>query len=125
MPSLAPGDALFQADDLGDWMGRTVTDSKAVAVEKVVWGWLKPVLGLSERPSPVPDEVYSWAIELGAIAHENPAGMSSRQLGTAMQAFSSERRNAILEEAAGGTATSTATPRGSFPAAGCYPDPAF
>ena len=73
--------ALFEPQDLSNWLGKTVADEKATSIEKVVWGWLKPQLGATERPDPVPDEVFSWAIELAAIAYENPTGLSARQLG--------------------------------------------
>lgn len=115
---------LFVAADLSDWLGRAVTEPRAEIVESVVWGWLKPALGVSDRPNPVPDEVFSWAIELAAIAHENPSGLSSKQLGPASQSFSLERRNEILEGArAGWTGGDAAlSPRGSFPPAIPYPD---
>lgn len=117
---------LFSARDLADWLGRSVAYEKAASIEKVVWGWLKPALGADTRPQPVPAEVFSWAIELAAIAHENPAGLSSRQLGTSQQSFSLERREQILREVEAGTATITSrVPRGKFPPARAYPDPAW
>jgi hypothetical protein len=115
---------LFFPEELRLQLGAATIDSdRAEVAERVVWGWLKPVLGLTERPYPVPDEVFSWAIELGAIAHENPAGLSSKQLGPAQQAFSMERRREILADAAGGgSSTAALSPRGSFPDALSYPD---
>lgn len=129
MPIPAPNPptaVLFTADDLTGWLGRTVTASRAAAVERVVWGWLKLALGLSDRPEPVPAEVFSWAVELGAIAHENPSGLSSEQLGPAQRAFSAERRAEILAAAEfGGSSATGLQPQGSFPPAPRYPDPAF
>lgn len=117
---------LFDAADLGDWLHCTVTDEAAIAAERVVWGWLKPVLGLTERPTPVSEELFSWAIELGGIAHENPDGKSYYQLADERTGYSAERRQQILEEAAtGGIAPGgVAKPVGSFPKAQCWPDPA-
>lgn len=117
---------IFSSNELGEWLGRDVTETKARSIERVVWGWLKGPLGLAARPDPVPDEVFSWAIELGAIAHENPAGLSSRQLGSSQRAFSLERRNEILEMARGGVpgTVTVPSPSGSFPTALDYPDPA-
>lgn len=119
--------ALFTADDLGDFLQVDVSTTAAAAVERVVWGWLKVPLGLSERPDPVPDEVFSWAVELGAIAHENPAGLAAYQLGGERSQFSVERRREILDAAASGGGIGTSggglRPRGSFPAASCWPDP--
>lgn len=118
---------LFDADDLTNWLGRStpITDTKAIVVEQVVWGWLTTVLGVATRPEPVTASVFSWALELGGIAHENPAGLSVEQLGPAQRQFSAERRGEILAEAAAGGSTSVGSPRGSFPPARCYPDPAW
>lgn len=114
---------LFVSADLSNWLGKAVTEPRAEIVESVVWGWLKPALGASERPNPVPDEVFSWAIELAAIAHENPAGLSARSLGPFSEQFSSERRDEILESvAAANPAADALSPRGSFPTALPYPD---
>lgn len=116
---------LFGEYELTQWLGYEVSAERASWVEQVVWGWLKPVLGLDSRPDPVPPEVFSWAIELGAIGHENPSGLSSEQLGPALRNFSSERRAEILQLAAdGGSTKASLTPVGSFPPATCYPDPA-
>jgi hypothetical protein len=118
---------LFSADELGDFLHCSVTVAAATSVERVVWGWLKPVLGLTERPDPVSEELFSWAIELGAIAHENPSGLSRYQLADEMQWYSAERRNQILDEAgSGGTPGGVPKPRGNFPTEECpsWPDPA-
>lgn len=121
--------ALFDTDKLTQWLGFVVTEERAVVVEQVVWGWLRPILAADARPDPVPPELFSWALELGAIAHENPAGLSSKQFGDVAEAYSAERRDEILEAVAesalgSGGATSRLSPRGSFPPARCYPDPA-
>ena len=124
----APDHPLFTADELTHWLGELVGDvvvetDHAVMLERVVWGWLKPVLKLAERPDPLPDEVFAWAIELAAIAHQNPAGLNSAQLGDRQQNFSAERRTAILAEAAA-TGSPAPKPRGRFGKAKPYPDPA-
>lgn len=116
---------LFTAGELGDWLGIMVSDARATVAERVVWGWLQPVLGAEDRPDEISDQLFSWAIELGAIAHENPAGLSSQQLGTSQRGFSSERRTEILADVAGEGSSGGLRPRGSFPAACAYPDPAY
>lgn len=123
-----PTTELFTAAELGNLLGTTVSAERHTQVERIVWGWLRPALKAEDRPDPVTPEVYAWALELGAIAHENPAGLSSQQLGSSQRAFSSERRAEILSDAAAGgssSATSTPPPRGSFPAARAYPDGAW
>lgn len=119
---------LFTPTDLTDHLGSPspISTERAQSAERLVWGWLKPILGLTDRPFPVPDEVFSWAIELGGIAHENPTGLTSKQLGPGQQHFSLERRTEILREALlGGLPTSSPAPVGCFPAPLAYPDPAF
>lgn len=128
MPIPTPDTRLFTASDLTTWLRKQspISEESAAMTEQVVWGWLKPALGLPDRPSPVPAEVFSWAIELGAIAHENPAGLSSQQLGNSQKQFSAERREQILERAGRGTETSSGlSPRGNFPSAPAYPDSAW
>lgn len=113
---------LFTPAQLGSFLGRGasgVDAARAQVGETVVWGWLADVLGVDERPEPVPAPLFSWALELGAIAYENPAGFSSSALGAANRSFSSERRTEILEavqawvDAQAGAAAGA--PQGSFP----------
>ena len=116
---------LFTELDLKNLTGREVTQAQAETAERIVWGWLSPVLNLTDRPDPVPDAVFSWAVELGAIAVENPAGLESYQLGQERFGYSAERRREILAEAAdGGVPGSGGRPQGSFPPACGWPDPA-
>lgn len=116
---------LFTAGDLTPLIGRTPTSEQAVSAERIVWGWLAPILGVTTRPDPVPAEVFSWAVELGAIHIENPTGLMSYQLGAERLQFSGERRAEILGEvAAGGVPGGGTKPRGSFPDACGWPDPA-
>lgn len=122
-------DQLFTAADLGNTLHCSVTAEDAAAAEKLAWGWLKPVLGITTdtRPDVVTAELFAWAVELGAIAYENPSGLSLYQLGEERSQFSAERRQEILETAAAGgkvNSSGVARPQGSFPAAECWPDPA-
>lgn len=117
---------LFAASDLAVPLGRIPTEDQVELADRIVWGWLKGPLGLDARPEPpVPEQVFAWAVELGAIYLENPTGLSSYQLGGERFGFSAERRESILAEAAGGGMPSSAAPRptGDFPPARAYPDP--
>lgn len=118
-------DVLFTATQLGNLLGVTVSAERHEQVELIVWGWLRPALAVEERPEPVTPELYARALELGAIAHENPAGLDSQQLGSNQKRFSSERRQELLGESESGSATSRTAPRGCFPPARPYPDPAW
>lgn len=122
-----PTTALFTAEDLNALPGISgVTEAEGSAVERIVWGWIKPLLGVSERPDPVTDELFAAALELGAIYRSNPDGLSEYRLESESSKYSSERREEILQTIpGGGTAPGgVLKPRGSFPAARAYPDPA-
>lgn len=120
-------DRLFTTQQLADLLEVDVTEARGALAERLAWGWLKPILDLAARPDPVSDEVFSWAIELGAIAHENPAGRTAYELGDERSQFSAERRTEILQAAASGgrindtSSSGVPTPLASFPPA--LPDP--
>jgi hypothetical protein len=113
--------ALFTPTELSNWLRQPVADESAWMVETVVWGWLRPVLQLTERPEVTSDELKAWAIELGAIAYVNPEGLGSYALETEKSVYSGERRAELLGIAAsGGTDVGPVPgPRGTFPPAPC------
>ena len=89
-------------------------------VHRVVNGWLLDATGLQDWPTPVPPQVFSWAVELGAIAHENPASASTDTTDRISVQWSETRRNSILNRAAEWArnlpaAAAVASPVGSFP----------
>lgn len=116
---------LFTQSDLADFLRKPVSAEAAASAEKVVWGWLRPVLGLTDRPTPVTPEVFSWAIELGAIAYENPSGLTYYELGDERSGYSASRRAEILAEvgASDVSAVALGAPVGSFPDPYAWPDP--
>ena len=121
-----PQTPLFTTDDLSNWLGEPVPDGRAEAIERVVWGWLRPLLKVEERPDPASAELLAWAVELGAIAKENPTGLSAKDIGPFKEQYSSERRDEILRMVASGGTTAPGaalSPEGSFPAPQPYPDP--
>lgn len=126
MPDQPQTPELFTAADLTNWLRQPVAAEHAAVAQTVVWGWLRPLLGVTELAEVSP-EIKAWAIELGAIAYTNPEGLSAYSLGTERSAYSSERRDEILRMVASGGAVApgtTPSPRGSFPPAPRYPDPA-
>lgn len=125
---MASGPPLFTHGDLGSWLRSPVDPDHASAVERVVWGWLRPILGVTERPADPSPELVAWAIELGAIAYSNPDGLASYALESERTQYSSERRNELLASVAnGGTAPTApgavAPPRGCYPPINLSPDP--
>ncbi|HET6154356.1 MAG TPA: hypothetical protein VFE15_15535 [Marmoricola sp.] len=122
-----PQTTLFDETDLIKWLHRPVTPDEAGIAEEVVWGWLRPLIKLADRPEEPSPELRSWAIELGGIAHVNPECLARYELENELSFYSAERRNEILDMAAtGGTIApgAPAVPLGSFPPAQRYPDPA-
>jgi len=122
-----PTTALFTFEDLNALPGVDgVTEAEGTAVERIVWGWLKPVLKLTERPDPVSEELFAWALELGVIYRTNPEGLAEYSLETERSKYSTNRRAELLGEAASGGTTigGVPSPVGSFPSARRYPDPA-
>jgi hypothetical protein len=121
MPQTTP---LFDENDLGNWLRQPVTAEASTIVERVVWGWLCPLLKVVDRPDDPSAQLLAWAIELGGIAFANPEGLSSYQLDSESSVYGSERREEILRAVvSGGEAPDGVSPAplGSFPPA--CPDP--
>ena len=122
---------LFSASELEQAVGHPVTPEQAMLAERVVSGWLRAATGLPQWPSPQPEQLFAWAIELGGIFHENPTGLAQDQAGSSTQVFGLARRREILDAARswaaslpGAVGGSPGAPRGSFPPALPWPDPA-
>ena len=69
--------ALFTRDEFASYLHVTVDNSTTDVVERVAWGWLMAATQLTARPTPVPDDMFGWALELAAIAYNNPTSASS------------------------------------------------
>lgn len=129
---------LFTPEQLKTWLRYDADDDfdadSATLAEKVAAGWLSNATGMTvsalEATREETPQVFSWALELGGIAYENPTSMQDDQAGAARTTWR-DRRAQILEEArawAVATApapTRMALPRGSFPPAQPWPDPAI
>lgn len=119
---------LFTPKDLEDYVQYPVAQAAGIMAERVVAGWLADAAGSTPIPAQLPPQLFSWAIELGAIAHENPGALWSETTGDKTSLWDRARRAEILgfiTTWAGGTPTgSVPSPTGSFPKARAYPDPA-
>lgn len=106
---------IFDLGDLPSWLQIPEVDTEtATRVRRYANGWLQDATELTEWPDPIPDRLWAWAIELAAIAYNNPTNLKREQIDDYLVEYSAERRAEILAAAkkayAGGTA-----PRGSFP----------
>lgn len=108
---------IFDLVDLPSWLQVPEVDTEtATRVRRYASGWLMSATGLSTWPTPVPDDLWAYAIELAAIAFYNPSGLSSESLDDHNVAYSAERRKEILAAARASYATGSTQPQFSFPA---------
>lgn len=128
---------LFDDTQLKNWLRYDDEDdfdaASAGLAEQVVAGWLTDATGLTKTDLETAaagdaPQVFSWALELGGIAYENPTSMTDDTTGQTRTAWM-DRRSQILAAARGWagrqpvTGTGTVVPKGCFPAATAWPDP--
>lgn len=118
-----------QAAAPGDHQGDPVDPSAGIptgtyeVIARVVDGWLLDATGHAAWPTwqdGVPPQLFAWALELGAIAHENPASAVSDTVDRQSAAWNENRRTTILARAAAWASDTPAaplqpSPRGTFP----------
>jgi hypothetical protein len=75
-----------------------ITDKAAVA-RRMAGGWLKSATHLTEWPDPIPDELWTWSLELAAIAYRNPDGVLSEGIDDYNSTLDRARRAQILADA--------------------------
>lgn len=108
---------LFDLGDLPSWLQVPEVDTgTATRVRRAVNGWLQDATGLTEWPNPVPDRLWAWAIELAAIAHENPASMDSESIDDYRSGMDQQlRRRREILDAARAAYNTAGGPQYSFP----------
>jgi hypothetical protein len=108
---------LFDLGDLPSWLQIPEVDEEtAIRVRRSASGWLQDATGLTEWPDPVPDRLWTWGLELAAIAYRNPdaAGSESIDDYSVSRNRDRERREQILA-AAGRAYGAAGAPQYSFP----------
>lgn len=118
---------LFTGADISGALHRPVSDDDVAAAEKIVWGRVKALLNLTERPAELDDTLAGLVLELGIIAYTNPEALAQYILEAEQSTYETGRWDEILEAIAnGGTVApgSALRPVGSFPPPRRYPDPA-
>jgi hypothetical protein len=107
---------IFDLVDLPSWLQVPEVDTEtATRVRRYASGWLMSATGLTSWPTPVPDDLWAYAIELAAIAYYNPSGLSSESLDDHNVQYSAERRREILDAARSSYNTGRTAPVYSFP----------
>lgn len=106
---------LFALDEFASYIQQDVDTSTATVVRRVASGWLMSATGLSDWPSPVPDDLWTWALELAAIAYRSPAGdVTSEAIDDYVVMSDRARRKEILAAARTRYGGAT-TPQYEFP----------
>lgn len=121
---------IVQTGELELYLQHSVKADVEASAIRVAEGWLRAATtALTWPPSPVPEDLWAWAIELAAIAYNNPVGLVQRITDEDTRAWSTNRRQEILEAAAhrygaGAAAVYADATSGvsNFPAAPRWPD---
>jgi len=107
---------LFEITEFASYLQQDVDTSSATVARRVASGWLKSATGLTDFAGPpVDDQLFTWGLELAAIAFRNPDGAASEAIDDYNISFDGERRAQILA-AARMAYSGAGTPSFSFPA---------
>jgi hypothetical protein len=111
-----PAGDLFELTDLPSWLQVPAVDTEtATRVRRWASGWLETATGITTPwPSPVPNNLWAWGIELAGIAFRNPDAASSQSIDEYSVSYDRARRKEILDTAAR-TYSGVNTPLYSFP----------
>src|SRR3954469_14080204 len=105
---------LFELTELASYMQQDLDTATAANARRIAAGWLRAATGLSDWPTPVPDDLWTWALELAEMAYGNPSGHGAESVSDYTTTFDRERRASILEAARVRFSTGSA-PVYSFP----------
>jgi hypothetical protein len=92
---------------------------------RIAVGWLKGRCFFEQwPPSPVPEDLWAWAVELAALVYDNPTLVSSTTVGGQTIAYGAvaARRRQILDEASGVYPRQAGRPIGVFPDSSPLPE---
>jgi hypothetical protein len=90
---------LFDLTDLASYMQQDLDTETATRARRIASGWLRSATGLSDWPSPVPDDLWTWALELAEMAYGNPSGMAVETVDDYSGTRDRSRRAGILDAA--------------------------
>jgi hypothetical protein len=107
---------LFDLGDLPSWLQVPEVDAEtATRVRRVASAWLQDATGLTDWPSPVPDRLWAWALELAAIAFNNPTSLASETIDDYQMTVSDRLRRREILDSARQAYNTAGKPQGSFP----------
>lgn len=118
---------LANADVRNLYPGYNLPDSQLDVAMRIVAGWLREDTGRTDLSSELPDTDPLWpaAVELVGLLATNPELLASKTVGPTSRAWPIAQRRDAIRAAIRDAATQAASgPRGTFPPAPVYPDPA-
>lgn len=125
---------LVTPGELASYLRRGTLDSGSAEMAcRLATGWLYGHTGgwSTWPPLPVPHDLWAWALELAALAYDNPTTRERVTLSRMTVVWGAEaaaRWQRIIDAASERyppTAPATSAPQGCFPDAVSYPDPAY
>jgi hypothetical protein len=116
---------LFDLPALANKLQAEVDTGSAIEARRIAQAWLGTATQLTVWPSPIPEDLRTWALELAALVYDNPSWLEQEQVGDVVSRWALNRRAEILTEARRTYATGAATGSGlgSFPDPDPWPDP--
>lgn len=116
---------LFDLPALANKLQVGLDTGSATEARRIAQAWLGSATRLTEWPTPVPEDLRAWAIELAALIYDNPSWLESETVEGSSTRWALSRRAEILAEARARYGTpGVAGPLGSFPDPVAWPDPA-
>jgi hypothetical protein len=112
---------LFELSELAASLQMDLDTASAIEARRKAQGWLAAATRITEWPSPPPEDLRAWAMELAALAYDNPSGLESEVDGRVTSVWGRRRRGEILLEAK--RTYGHTGPMGSFPQPEPWPDP--
>lgn len=111
---------LFEPQELEDFLQQgPLVEASVLIARRVATGWLRDATQLADWPEPVPEALFSWALELAGLAYNNPESLAVDQAGGVASTYDRQRRKEILDAAArayGNPAGGRGGPLGAFSA---------
>lgn len=116
---------LFDLPALANKLQTEVEVGSATEARRIAQAWLASATRLSEWPTPVPEDLRAWAIELASLIYDNPSWLETEQTDGTVARWALSRRAEILTEARSryGTSDIAGHPLGAFPEVQPWPDP--
>lgn len=124
---------LFDLVSLANKLQRDLDTASATEARRIATSWLASATLLTEWPTPIPEDLRTWGLELASLVYDNPGWVEVEQIGDVTTTYNvghlvgqNSRRAEILAEARTkyGIGEMAGRPTGCFPEPECWPDPA-